>query len=150
MFQGRRRTAASDSSRVVLEAPGPTSKVNHLYGVKAWRSWVQQRRRLLPDCEHSSPLCYVFVEHCSEPVSSSAVGPVDVKEDVLQCDSAELSFALSRFIREVRRPNGAAYSPDSIFYLCLGIQQVHTHTVNALLLKKSPQKKVIKKIYIVN
>ncbi|KAF0044655.1 hypothetical protein F2P81_003813 [Scophthalmus maximus] len=48
---------------------------------------------------------------------------VDVKEDILQCDSAELSFALSRFIREVRRPNGETYSPDSIFYLCLGIQQ---------------------------
>lgn len=53
---------------------------------------------------------------------------MDVKEDILQCDSAELSFALSRFIREVRRPNGETYSPDSIFYLCLGIQQVHTHT----------------------
>lgn len=36
----------------------------------------------------------------------------------------ELSFALTRFIQEVRRPNGSAYSPDSIFYLCLGLQQV--------------------------
>uniref|UniRef100_A0A3Q0TCB0 Si:ch211-266o15.1 n=1 Tax=Amphilophus citrinellus TaxID=61819 RepID=A0A3Q0TCB0_AMPCI len=48
---------------------------------------------------------------------------VEVKEDVLQCNSAELSFGLSRFIKEVRRPNGETYSPDSIFYLCLGIQQ---------------------------
>uniref|UniRef100_A0A667ZJM4 TRASH domain-containing protein n=1 Tax=Myripristis murdjan TaxID=586833 RepID=A0A667ZJM4_9TELE len=49
--------------------------------------------------------------------------PLVLKEDILQCDSTELSFALCRFIKEVRRPNGETYSPDSIFYLCLGIQQ---------------------------
>lgn len=54
--------------------------------------------------------------------------PVDIKEDILECNSVELSFALTRFIQEVRRPNGDAYSPDSIFYLCLGIQQVPTHS----------------------
>uniref|UniRef100_A0A8C2XL09 TRASH domain-containing protein n=1 Tax=Cyclopterus lumpus TaxID=8103 RepID=A0A8C2XL09_CYCLU len=54
----------------------------------------------------------------------NAVTPsMDIKEDVVQCDSAELSFALAHFIRDVRRPNGEAYRPDSIFYLCLGIQQ---------------------------
>lgn len=52
--------------------------------------------------------------------------PGDIKEDILKCNSAELSFALARFIQEARRPNGEAYSPDSIFYLCLGIQQVPT------------------------
>uniref|UniRef100_A0A4W6FBU1 TRASH domain-containing protein n=1 Tax=Lates calcarifer TaxID=8187 RepID=A0A4W6FBU1_LATCA len=89
-IQGRRRTVSSDRSAVVTPA---ASKLNHLYGVKAWKSWVQQ-----PNL-------------------------VDIKEDILQCDSAELSFALSRFIREVRRPSGETYSPDSIFYLCLGLQQ---------------------------
>ncbi|CAF99041.1 unnamed protein product, partial [Tetraodon nigroviridis] len=49
--------------------------------------------------------------------------PADLKEDILECNSVELSFALTRFVQEVRRPNGDAYSPDSIFYLCLGIQQ---------------------------
>ncbi|KAM9341227.1 zinc finger MYM-type protein 4-like [Symphorus nematophorus] len=95
--RSRRRTGPSDRSPVVTPAP---SKLNHLYGVKAWRSWVQQRNK----------------QHTESDL-------VDIKEDILQCDSAELSFALSRFIREVRRPNGEAYSPDSIFYLCLGIQQ---------------------------
>lgn len=52
--------------------------------------------------------------------------PADIKEDILECNSAELSFALAHFIQEVRRPNGETYSPDSIFYLCLGIQQVQT------------------------
>ncbi|XP_018550686.1 LOW QUALITY PROTEIN: zinc finger MYM-type protein 4 [Lates calcarifer] len=95
--RGRRRTVSSDRSAVVTPA---ASKLNHLYGVKAWKSWVQQRNK--------------------QPQESNLV---DIKEDILQCDSAELSFALSRFIREVRRPSGETYSPDSIFYLCLGLQQ---------------------------
>nr|XP_020477615.1 zinc finger MYM-type protein 4-like isoform X2 [Monopterus albus] len=92
--RGRRQTGSLDRTAVVAPAP---SKLNHLYGVKAWRSWVQQRNEKPQE--------------------------LDIKEDILQCDSAELSFALSRFVREVRRPNGDTYSPDSIFYLCLGIQQ---------------------------
>lgn len=46
-----------------------------------------------------------------------------LKEDALQCDSAELSYGLRLFVSEVRRPNGEPYTPDSIFYLCLGLQQ---------------------------
>ncbi|XP_034531021.1 zinc finger MYM-type protein 4-like isoform X2 [Notolabrus celidotus] len=99
--RGRRRAAPLDRSALVAPvapvAPA-TSKLNHVYGVKAWRSWVQQR-------------------------SKQETSIVEIKEDIIECDSAELSFALSRFIKEVRRPNGEPYSPDSIFYLCLGIQQ---------------------------
>lgn len=47
-----------------------------------------------------------------------------LNEDVLQCTTAELSYGLCCFINEVKRPNGEPYSPDSLFYLCLGIQQV--------------------------
>lgn len=60
------------------------------------------------------------------------VHPIDIKEDIIECNSVELSFALSLFIKEVRRPNGETYSPDSIFYLCLGIQQVHILSVSLL------------------
>uniref|UniRef100_A0A673BXU4 Zinc finger MYM-type protein 4-like n=1 Tax=Sphaeramia orbicularis TaxID=375764 RepID=A0A673BXU4_9TELE len=95
--KGRRRTGSVGRSAAVTP---PTSKLNHLYGVKAWRNWVQQLNKQPPEAN-----------------------PLDVKEDILQCDSAELSFALCRFITEVRRPSGETYSPDSIFYLCLGIQQ---------------------------
>ncbi|XP_068437013.1 zinc finger MYM-type protein 4-like isoform X2 [Clinocottus analis] len=95
--RGRRRTVALNRGAAVTPA---ASKLNHLYGVKAWRSWVRQQN-----------------QQQREP------SLVDIKEDVLQCDSAELSFALTHFIRDVRRPNGETYSPDSIFYLCLGIQQ---------------------------
>ena len=57
---------------------------------------------------------------------------MEIKEDVLKCTTAELSYGLCRFICEVKRPNGESYSQDSLFYLCLGVQQVghtHTHTV---------------------
>lgn len=53
----------------------------------------------------------------------TTVRPVKLKEDILSCTFAELSFGLCQFIQEVRRPNGEKYDPDSILYLCLGIQQ---------------------------
>lgn len=58
--------------------------------------------------------------------------PLTIEEDILRCDSYQLSLALCRFIREVRRPNGESYSPDSTFYLCLGIQQVKTSKVTVI------------------
>ncbi|KAG7465902.1 hypothetical protein MATL_G00159160 [Megalops atlanticus] len=86
--------------------PAGSSKLHHMYGVNAWRCWVQG------------------MSGQSEPEQLKQGGrSVALKEDVLQCSSSELSFGLCRFIREVRRPNGEPYSPDSIFYLCLGLQQ---------------------------
>lgn len=49
---------------------------------------------------------------------------VRVKSNLLSLSPEELNKGLSQFVREVCRPNGERYSPDSIFYLCLGIQQV--------------------------
>lgn len=42
----------------------------------------------------------------------------------MSLSAADLSKALSQFVREVRRPNGERYAPDSILYLCLSIQKV--------------------------
>lgn len=47
-----------------------------------------------------------------------------IKEDILACSAAELNYGLAQFVREITRPNGERYEPDSIYYLCLGIQQV--------------------------
>lgn len=52
------------------------------------------------------------------------------KSNLLSLSSEELNVALSRFVREVCRPSGERYSPDSILYLCLGIQQVGTKPEN--------------------
>ncbi|XP_072545089.1 zinc finger MYM-type protein 4 isoform X2 [Salminus brasiliensis] len=92
--RGRRRLVAD-----VANSSSSSSKIRHMYGVKAWAGWV--RSRTLPD----------------------DASPLTVQEDVLQCSAAELSDGLCRFISEVRRPNGQAYAPDSVYYLCLGIQQ---------------------------
>lgn len=125
-IQSRRRTCAPDRS---AEAVPDAAKVNPLYGVQAWRSWVLERNKGPTDSEPQSdfllPACapgrtfLCPLTHCLAPVR-----PVAVKEDVLLCDSAELGVALSRFVQEVRRPNGETYGADSVFYLCLGIQQV--------------------------
>lgn len=48
-----------------------------------------------------------------------------LKEDLLSHTTAELNYGLAHFVSEVRRPNGETYAPDSIYYLCLGIQEVH-------------------------
>lgn len=47
-----------------------------------------------------------------------------IKEDILACSAAELNYGLAQFVKEITRPNGERYEPDSIYYLCLGIQQV--------------------------
>ncbi|XP_019905867.2 zinc finger MYM-type protein 4 isoform X2 [Esox lucius] len=86
--------------------PGEPPKLQHMYGVDAWMRWVQWRKTQ-PDME--------------KPRFGSR--PMEIKEDILKCTTAELGYGLCRFICEVKRPNGEAYTQDSLFYLCLGIQQ---------------------------
>ena len=51
-----------------------------------------------------------------------------LKEDLLSHTTAELDYGLAHFVNEIRRPNGENYAPDSIYYLCLGIQEVSNST----------------------
>lgn len=69
----------------------------------------------------------VFADSSPCVVSSPAAR---TKSNLLSLSSEELNVALSRFVREVCRPGGERYSPDSILYLCLGIQQVGTKPEN--------------------
>ncbi|XP_056105679.1 zinc finger MYM-type protein 4 isoform X2 [Rhinichthys klamathensis goyatoka] len=86
--------------------PKSLSKLQHEYGVNAWKDWVCWRNAQ-PNLETPK-----YASHS-----------MTIKEDLLKCCTAELSYGLCKFISEVRRPNGEKYSPDSVFYLCLGIQQ---------------------------
>ncbi|XP_041703967.2 zinc finger MYM-type protein 4 isoform X2 [Coregonus clupeaformis] len=104
--RSRKRSGTVNMVEQTVSLPPARSKLHHKYGVKAWKNWVLQRNKQF-DCEFSK-----------DPSKSMVL-----KEDVLQCNSSELSYGLCRFISEVRRPNGQAYPADSIFYLCLGIQQ---------------------------
>uniref|UniRef100_A0A8C2IX19 Si:ch211-266o15.1 n=1 Tax=Cyprinus carpio TaxID=7962 RepID=A0A8C2IX19_CYPCA len=97
--RGRKRSGTDTTGGVWLSTS--SSKLNQTYGVKAWASWVRMKTGQS--------------EQEQQPRSMT------MKEDVLQCTSADLGYGLCRFIKEVRRPNGEPYEPDSIYYLCLGI-----------------------------
>lgn len=92
------------------EVPEPAPDANmHLkftYGVNAWKHWVIQKNAQL------------------EKVSKQGSGKLKMfKTDMMGCTADELNYSLCLFVKEVRKPNGEEYAPDSIFYLCLGIQQ---------------------------
>uniref|UniRef100_A0AAY4CBN5 TRASH domain-containing protein n=1 Tax=Denticeps clupeoides TaxID=299321 RepID=A0AAY4CBN5_9TELE len=95
-------------SAAELQSPASAvhGKLHHVYGVKAWQRWLKWRNAQ-PD------------------IGSLKVGsrPMVLKEDLLQCTTAELNYGLCKFINEAQRPNGEHYSADSMLYLCLGIQQ---------------------------
>ncbi|XP_051843614.1 zinc finger MYM-type protein 4 isoform X2 [Antechinus flavipes] len=109
--------------------------LKYMYGVNAWKNWVkwknakeeQEEQKFggvesVP-CSDSlgSTQDHSLSQETSEP--SCRVRPIKLKEEILSCTFAELSLGLCQFIQEVRRPNGEKYDPDSILYLCLGIQQ---------------------------
>lgn len=90
----------------VVPPPPPADANYHLkftYGVNAWRHWV-----LFKNAQ---------IERNAKPGS----GRVKLfKTDIMQCTADELNFSLCLFVKEVRKPNGDEYSPDSIYYLTLG------------------------------
>ncbi|KAL3881355.1 hypothetical protein ACJMK2_027804, partial [Sinanodonta woodiana] len=91
------------------QAPAPPPDANmHLkytYGVNAWKHWVIQKNTQLEAVSKGSGKLKMF------------------KTDLLQCTPDELNYSLCLFVKEVRKPNGEEYAVDSIYYLCLGIQQ---------------------------
>ncbi|XP_057683606.1 zinc finger MYM-type protein 4-like isoform X2 [Corythoichthys intestinalis] len=82
-------------------------KLKSEYGVDAWKRWIRWRDTQ-PDLEQPPRI---------------GMRQLVLKEDILSCNSAEVSYGLCQFINEVKRPSGERYKPDSLFYLCLGIQQ---------------------------
>lgn len=73
------------------------------YGVNAWRHWV------------------VFKNAQLDRAAKRGGGRIKLfKTDILQCTADELNYSLCLFVKEVKKPNGEEYSPDSIYYLCLG------------------------------
>ena len=90
----------------VLSSPPPAQPppdanfvLKFTYGVNAFRHWVAQKNAALE-----------LAGKKHKPFRS----------DLLAATADELNTALTLFVREVRKPNGEVYAPDSIFYLCLG------------------------------
>ncbi|KAF7270189.1 hypothetical protein GWI33_016804 [Rhynchophorus ferrugineus] len=84
------------------EKPDANMCLKYTFGVNAWKQWVTTKNAEL---EKSSRLVKLF------------------KTEILQLTADELNYSLCLFVKEVRKPNGQEYAPDTIYYLCLGIQQ---------------------------
>lgn len=83
--------------------PDENMVLKYTYGVNAWKHWVMQKNSGM------------------EKVAVMPRGKSKTfKTDLLQCSADELNYSLCLFVKEVRKPNGEEYAPDSIYYLCLG------------------------------
>ncbi|XP_057161369.1 zinc finger MYM-type protein 4 isoform X4 [Ursus arctos] len=141
--RGRKKSIVAVEPRSLIQGAFQGCSVSgmtlkYMYGVNAWKNWVQWKNAK----EEQGDLKCGGIEHtasspCSDSLGSAQdhavsqessepgcrVRSIKLKEDILSCTFAELSLGLCQFIQEVRRPNGEKYDPDSILYLCLGIQQ---------------------------
>ncbi|KAL9895610.1 zinc finger protein without children isoform 2-T4 [Glossina fuscipes fuscipes] len=84
------------------EKPDANMCLKYTFGVNAWKQWVMTKNA---DIEKSSMRRRTF------------------KTELLQMTADELNYSLCLFVKEVRKPNGTEYAPDTIYYLVLGIQQ---------------------------
>ncbi|XP_043105154.1 zinc finger MYM-type protein 2 isoform X1 [Puntigrus tetrazona] len=104
----KRRTVEEESSSSLSSSPMVESSaadgsfsLNTRYGLNAWRRWATSE---------ASP-------------SSQSKGKERKQVSLLSLSPAELNQSLSHFVKEVRRPNGECYNPDSLLYICLSIQK---------------------------
>ncbi|XP_076619642.1 zinc finger protein without children isoform X1 [Colletes latitarsis] len=88
-----------------IEKPDANMALKYTFGVNAWRQWVVAKNAELEKQNTSMRKIKLF------------------KTDLLQLTADELNYSLCLFVKEVRKPNGTEYAPDTIYYLCLGIQQ---------------------------
>ncbi|XP_026150725.1 zinc finger MYM-type protein 2 [Mastacembelus armatus] len=116
--QGNKRRAVEEGSDAASYSPshraGRSSEGRSLplkarYGINAWKRWAL------------SP------HQTDDTKGKEGSKAARSQSNLLLLSSEELNVALSQFVREVCRPSGERYSPDSILYLCLGIQQ-HLHS----------------------
>nr|CAH7752589.1 unnamed protein product [Callosobruchus chinensis] len=69
-------------------------RLDYTLGINAWKQWVMK----------NSSISKKF------------------KTEILEMTPEELGTALCLFVKELRKPNGDDYAPDTLYYLCLGIQ----------------------------
>ncbi|XP_033876651.3 zinc finger MYM-type protein 3-like isoform X1 [Acipenser ruthenus] len=108
--KSQKRILLSEScSRDSMSSHSGCTGLNYSYGVSAWKYWAQSK--------HSGN------EGRKNEELRFGPKPMMIKEDILTSTAAELNYGLAQFVKEISRPNGERYDPDSIYYLCLGIQQ---------------------------
>lgn len=72
-----------------------------MYGLAAWKRWVTTKNEELSG------------------VSSSRNMKL-MPENLLAMNCEELNYALCLFLKDITKPNGELYQPDTVFYLLLG------------------------------
>lgn len=101
----RGRKAQAPSPPPAPEPPREVEKADanmclkFTFGVNAWKQWVMTKNA---DLEKSTLRRKPF------------------KSELLQMTADELNYSLCLFVKEVRKPNGSEYAPDTIYYLVLG------------------------------
>jgi len=85
-----------------LHKPDANMCLKFTFGVNAWRQWVVTK---------------------NSEIERSSIKRRPFKTELLQMTADELNYSLCLFVKEVRKPNGSEYAPDTIYYLVLGIQQ---------------------------
>lgn len=88
-----------EAPREPIEKPDAHMCLKYTFGINAWKQWVITKNA---DLEKSS------------------IRRKPYKSEILQLTADELNFSLCLFIKEVRKPNGSEYAPDTIYYLVLG------------------------------
>lgn len=76
-----------------------TIHLQYTFGVNAWKQWVMTK---------------------NAEIEKSSIRRKPFKSEILQLTADELNYSLCLFVKEVRKPNGSEYAPDTIYYLVLG------------------------------
>ena len=74
--------------------------MQYTFGVNAWKQWVMTK---------------------NAEIEKSSIRRKPFKSEILQLTADELNYSLCLFVKEVRKPNGSEYAPDTIYYLVLGM-----------------------------
>ncbi|XP_039759795.1 zinc finger MYM-type protein 3 isoform X2 [Pararge aegeria] len=93
---------APEPPREPQEKPDANMCLKYTFGVNAWKQWVMTK---------------------NAEIEKSSIRRKPFKSEILQLTADELNYSLCLFVKEVRKPNGSEYAPDTIYYLVLGIQQ---------------------------
>lgn len=80
--------------------------LQYTIGVRAWKQWVIGKN-----------------EQIEQAANSTNKKAKIFNTNILKLTTDELNYLLCLFVKEVRKPNGLEYAPDTIYYLCLSIQQ---------------------------
>ena len=103
--------------------PDAGDRLKWTYGVSAFQHWAIQRNRSILSTTTPEGIKQFFysLKTILIDLETTITNQYLIKSDLLSYSTTdELQHVLDLFLREVRRPTGDEYLPESIYYLCLG------------------------------